>query len=546
MKKNTMKKNSFIEGTIFAYIAIILTKIIGAVYVIPFHRIVGDSGWILNTYAYNVYNLFLNVSTSGIPTAVAIIIAEYNALKMFNEREYAYKIATKVISIISIIAFLIMFIFAKQIALFFISDIEVGSSIENIVMVIRVVSFCLLIVPFLSITRGYLQGNKYTAVSSISQFIEQVVRIVIVLVGSYVVVNILNYSIALGTAVALSGTVIGAIAAYLFLRYKIHKNKEEFTKDLSSDEIKVTKKEVIKKIIFYAVPVVVVALTQNIYEIIDFKFILKGLTMIGISGVKAENLATIITASTPKICMIINALALGLIASVIPFIVSEYVKKNNKNMNALFNQAISTIFYVGLPLSLFLVIFSSETYYIFFGKSIEGSIILKMNAIVSIFFSASLVINTILQGMKKYKTVYINSVVGIVINALLDIPIIMLFDKLGFYPYLGTLTSTIVGLIISISIVMITLKKELDFKYKEILTCFLKIILYLLPSIIIMIILEKYIFISNSYFMTLILLAVSSLITIGLYILITYKTGLMNEIFKDDIIKKIMGRIRKK
>ena len=33
-----MKKNSFVEGTVFAYIAILLTKIIGAIYVIPFYN----------------------------------------------------------------------------------------------------------------------------------------------------------------------------------------------------------------------------------------------------------------------------------------------------------------------------------------------------------------------------------------------------------------------------------------------------------------------------------------------------------------------------
>lgn len=167
-----MKKNSFVEGTVFAYIAILLTKIIGAIYVIPFYNIIGESGGVLYSYAYNAYNLFLNISTSGIPTAVSIIIAEYNALKMYNEREYTFKVANHVISIISFIAFVVMFIFAKQIAYFFTGGITGGNSIESIVLVIRVISFCLLIIPFLSVTRGYLQGNKYVSISSFSQLIE--------------------------------------------------------------------------------------------------------------------------------------------------------------------------------------------------------------------------------------------------------------------------------------------------------------------------------------------------------------------------------------
>ena len=187
----------------------------GAIYVIPFYKIIGPTGGVLYGYAYNIYNLFLNMSTSGIPTAVSIIISEYNALKMFNEREFTFKTANKVISIISFIAFIIMFVFAKSIALFLIGDIEAGNSINSVVLVIRVISLCLLIVPFLSVTRGYLQGNKYVAISSTSQLIEQIIRIFVALVGSYIAINILHYNIPIGVSVALFGTVLSAMFALL-------------------------------------------------------------------------------------------------------------------------------------------------------------------------------------------------------------------------------------------------------------------------------------------------------------------------------------------
>ena len=72
-----MKKNTFVEGTIFASMAFLIIKVLGAVYVIPFYKIIGETGGVLYSYAYNVYNVFLDISTSGIPIAVSIIIAEY-------------------------------------------------------------------------------------------------------------------------------------------------------------------------------------------------------------------------------------------------------------------------------------------------------------------------------------------------------------------------------------------------------------------------------------------------------------------------------------
>ena len=72
-----MKKNSFIEGTIIASLAIIITKILGVLYVIPFYSIIGEDGGVLYSYAYNIYNLFLNIATAGIPVAISMVISEY-------------------------------------------------------------------------------------------------------------------------------------------------------------------------------------------------------------------------------------------------------------------------------------------------------------------------------------------------------------------------------------------------------------------------------------------------------------------------------------
>ena len=59
-----MKKNKFIEGTLFAYIAILITKVLGAIYIIPLCEIIGDSGKVLYGYAYQIYSLFLDISTT--------------------------------------------------------------------------------------------------------------------------------------------------------------------------------------------------------------------------------------------------------------------------------------------------------------------------------------------------------------------------------------------------------------------------------------------------------------------------------------------------
>ena len=55
MKK--LKKNTFIQGTIVTSVILIIIKLLGALYVIPFYKIIGTNGGTLYSYAYNIYNL---------------------------------------------------------------------------------------------------------------------------------------------------------------------------------------------------------------------------------------------------------------------------------------------------------------------------------------------------------------------------------------------------------------------------------------------------------------------------------------------------------
>ena len=121
--------------------------------------------------------MFLTISITGFPVAISKLVSEYNEKRMYDAKSKVFKISKKIIAIISIISFLIVFIFAPSIAKIFIGELEGGNSIGDIAFVIRIISISLLIIPFLSITRGYLQGHKFITESTNSQIIEQVVII---------------------------------------------------------------------------------------------------------------------------------------------------------------------------------------------------------------------------------------------------------------------------------------------------------------------------------------------------------------------------------
>lgn len=538
-----MKKNSFVEGTFIATFAIIIVKILGVLYVIPFYKIIGESGGALYSYAYNVYSLFLNISTAGIPIAISKIISEYNTLEMYEAKERAYKIGRNFILIISVIAFFLLFIFSEEFARLILGEIKGGNTLSDVGFVIKSVSFCLLIIPFLSVSKGYLQGHKYITPSSISQVIEQVVRIAVILMGSYITINILNKSISLGVGVAVFGAFVGGVAAFLYIKYKIYKNKNEFKKGNTKD--KVTNKEIIKKIASYAIPLIIVSVATDIYGLTDMSLIVRTSYRLGYTASESETIASIISTWCPKICMIINAVAIGLSTSLIPHMVTSFTKKDLTDANKKFNQAISIIIVSTLPLAIGLSFLSEPVYTLFYGKNIYGTLILKYTAFSSFFASIYIVISMALQSLNKFKVVYMSSISGFITNALLDVPLMYVFNKLGFHAFYGAILATILGYAVSYTISLIKLKKELKFNYKEITKNIKKVLIPSITMTLVLLIINIFVKLNIGGSLKIIIICLTYALLGGItYLSISYKMGLLSEVFGEEFTEKIIKKLK--
>lgn len=540
-----MKKNSFIEGTFIATFAIIIVKVLGALYVIPFYRIIGESGGALYSYAYNVYNLFLNISTAGIPIAISKLISEYNTLEMYEAKERAYKLGRNIILIISVIAFFMLFVFSKEFASLILGEIKGGNTLDDVSFVIKCVSFCLLIIPFLSVSKGYLQGHKYITPSSISQVIEQVVRIAVLLMGSYIVINVLNKSVTLGVGVSVFAAFVGGCSAYLYIKIKMIKNKSAFpTKDTKDN---VSNKEIFKKILKYSIPLIIVSVATDIYSLTDMTLVVRTSYKLGYTAKEAELIASIISTWAPKICMIINAVAIGMGASLIPHMVSSYTKKDYTSSNKRFNEALRIIIVSTLPLAVGLAFLSGPVYTLFYGNNTYGTLILRYTSISSFFASIYIVISLSLQSLNKFKTVYVSSIMGFLINALLDVPLMHLFNLMGLEAFYGAILATILGYVFSYIYSLTSLKKSMNFNYSETLDTIKKVFLPIISMFIVLLILNLFVELPTNGIMKMCLvLSLYTLLGAFVYLGISYKTGLLYDVFGKDYVDKLLRKLHLK
>lgn len=540
-----MKKNSFIEGTIVATAGILLVKVIGIIYVIPFNAIIGEQGGALYGYGYNIYQLFLSISSAGFPFAISKITSEYNALGYQKAISDTYKISLKMISFISIIIFIILFLFAPQIGKLIIGSATGGNTYQDIAFVIRMVSFAILVVPFLSVTKGFLQGYKYITPYSISQVIEQVVRVLVILVGSYLCVKVFALPMKYAVGIAVSGAFFGGLVAYLYLRRKM-KQANLLPKNLESGTINISNKVIAKKILMYSIPFILISLVNNLYTTIDM--ILLPRTMSDILHLKASVVESIIGVYTTwgiKLNNIILAVSTGLVTSLIPNIVTSFTQKDMKDVNQNFNKAIQCVLLVIVPMTIFLSLLVKPVWTLFYGNSYYGPIVYQYFVYTALFGGFYTIIINTLQGLNKYKLVIFTVLLGLIINAILDVPLMLLFNQLGMNPSYGAITAALLGYITSILISLHTLKKKYQFHFQSTIKRLPKyIVTWLIFTIVILGLKQIIPTTLTARWIQIPILTVYGLISFLIYIFLNFKNGNIRVVFGTSInnkIKKILG-----
>lgn len=541
-----MKKNSFIEGTIVATFGILLVKIIGIIYVIPFNAIIGETGGALYGYGYTIYQLFLSISSAGFPFAISKITSEYNALGYQKAISDTYKIALKMISIISIVIFIVLFLFSPQIGKLIIGTSTGGNTYQDIAFVIRMVSFAILVVPFLSVTKGFLQGYKYITPYSVSQIIEQVVRVLIILIGSYLCMNILHLPLKYAIGIAVSAAFFGGLVAYLYLRRKI-KQANLLPKKVASDKKLITKKEIMKKILMYSIPFILISLVNNLYTTVDM--ILLSRTMSDILHLKANIVESVIGVYTTwgiKLNNIILAVSTGLVTSLIPNIVTSFTKKDMDDVNDKFNKAFQCVLLVIVPMTIFLSLLVEPVWTLFYGSSYYGPIVYKYFVYTALFGGIYTIIINTLQGINKYKLVITTVLIGLITNALLDVPFMLLFNKLGMNASYGAITAALIGYSLSILISLYILYKKYQFRFKATIKRLphytISWLVFILTIELLKLIIPTTL---ESRIIQIPILTVFGLSSFLVYFFINYKNGNLGLVFGNTLEKKIKKILKK-
>lgn len=544
MKK--LKKSSFIDGAIIGTVSLIICKIMGLIYVIPFYKIIGSQGGALYSYAYSIYAIFLNLSTVGIPSAIAKIISEYDTLEYYHAKNKSFKIASNMLNYIGIFSFIIMFTFADVIAKSIIGDVTGGNSVESVATAIRVVSTALLIVPRLSILKGYFQGHKYLTETSLSNVLEQFVRVVLIIVGSYTTVKVLHLPIDVAVYIATFGATLGAISAFIYLKIKSKNLPKEEKKEIKEEEVSLTTKVIVKKIIIYALPFVIMSLLQSAYRIVDTFTVVRTLTSLGYDVKVAESTFGVISTWASKLNMIVISISVGLAGSLIPNVVGSFVKGDYKDVNEKFNLSFKMLLLLTIPMSIGMSILAEPVWHLFYGVDALNSSIFRIAILEVIIYGLFTTSTTITQSMNQTKITISALIASFLLKAILNIPMMHLFKFIGIPAYYATTVTDAIAQCSALIYVMLLLKKNFGFNYKTLYPFLFKVLIGVGSMSAVLLLIRKFIFFSNaSIIMALVTIILYVIIGGILYFVIVEKFKLPEEILGNDYKNKLLSKFRK-
>ena len=543
-RKIGMRKSNFVAGAFIATLGIVLTKALGIIYVIPFYSIIGEEGGALYGYAYTIYTLFMSLSSAGVPLAISKIVSEYQTLGYYNAKKRAFVIGKKIALLLGFICFLLLLLFAPWIARAVLGDLTGGNTIEDVTFVIRIIGTAILVVPVLSIYRGYFEGHRFMEAPSFSQVLEQFVRVVVILLGSFMAIRVFDLSLTSAVGIAVFGATAGAIAAYLYLMYKKNKNKDKFREKIRTvNEPIITDKQIFKKIVIYAFPFIMIDVFKSLYNYIDMVTVVQGLVDYArFSVVDAEAIMSMLSTWSAKFNMIILAISTGIIVSLIPNLTQSVVKKDQVDINHKINQSLSILLFFTLPMTLAISFLAKPIWTVFYGASEYGPSVLSFYIFVGLMIGLFTSTVSIVQVLKDYKTVIFSLFVGVVLKFLLNNNLITAFYQMGLPAYYGVITASLLGYFVSFIMCIIQLKKKYKINYEEFIKNLMDIICGSILVIGIFLLLHFVIPASSTRIINLFIVFIYIIIGIFVYFIYAYYSKLMERIFGNNILKKSRKR----
>lgn len=407
------------EGAFALTIAGLITKILSAGYRIPYQNIAGDIGFYIYQQAYPIYGIVLVFSTYGFPVIISKLIAE----KVEHRDEAA---VLKILSItlltllgIGIAIFGFLYWGAEMIAGW------MGD--RNLSPLVRVISFSFLLLPFISVFRGFFQGYKNMIPTAVSQVTEQSIRVITILLMSFLLLDF-GYGAYEAGAGAIFGSITGGLAAIFVLLFYLLKRKKVFVWS-SIKKATIKSRDIIKILLTQGMTICISALLLILFQLVDSFTVYSLLVTGGMEEEVAKQVKGVYDRGQPLL-QLGTVVATSLALSLVPLIASAKSRNDVEFIERKVDLTFRLSVVVGLGAAVGLACVLEPTNIMLFRNNL-GTNVLMIIGFSILFTTLSQAITAILQGLGHSYLPAIVVVIGVLIKWLFNLLLIPQYETVG-------------------------------------------------------------------------------------------------------------------
>ncbi|WP_147535881.1 putative polysaccharide biosynthesis protein [Bacillus marasmi] len=438
------EQKTVLKGVFILTIGAILTKILSAVYRIPFQNMVGDVGFYIYQQVYPFYGLALVMTTSGFP----VIISKLYAERKGNDAKRLLLISFFFLFGLGLVSFIAMYLGADLLA--------ASMNDAHLAILFRVISIIFLILPFTAVLRGYFQGEGDMLPTAVSQVGEQLMRVATILGLSGLFMSE-GYSLYVVGSGASFGSITGGILAVILLLFYFKKRKRSRSLSLARLLKTIRLREVIavsKVLSLQGFAVCISGMLLIFIQLADSINLYTLLISSGYEPLEAKGLKGIYDRGQPLI-QLGTVLATSMSLSLVPLISSEKVKSDKQLLLEKIQTALKISMMVGAAGAIGLISIMKPTNMMLF-KNSHGTNVLAIIAIVIFFSSVIITISSILQGLGATVFPAIVILIGFAIKCIANIPLVLKFGTVG------AAISSVVAMMFIFILLSLKLKKTIQ------------------------------------------------------------------------------------
>lgn len=434
---NNKLQDSLLMGALASSFGIFLSKLLGLFYYSPLSAIAGESNMAFYSIAYTYYDLLLQISSAGIPFAIALLVAKYVAKKDYKTVLLVKKLGTSIVLALSVVIGFVFVMIATPLAKQSLGASAPIEDINDLKNLFYILTIAIVLVPFLSSLRGYVQGLKRLDIYGASQALEQFARVFSIIIGAYIIVRIFNFDSVWAIYVAIAAASIGALAAIIFTKVFSKKDEEHVIElaNAQENDISKTNKEVINEILSIGVPYLIISFLGTAGPLINTTFFLDYITKVnGPQIYQSAKLASgILQANIAKISNIPSVLALGFGSGMVPYLSEALEEKNNHKITRYINQILDTVCIILIPMIFIFIFFAKDVYFIMYGNSNLdlGAGLFRISNIQILLGTIAPVFSSIMMSLKLRKESIITLVISFIIKIVTFFPCVKYFGTEG-------------------------------------------------------------------------------------------------------------------